>query len=880
MAILTAIVAIAALLGGQGGAQAINTDGYGFGWGSNGQGQLGNGRVADDSVPVAVGTGANVAGTWAQLESAWQSSASCGIGGDDSAYCWGPNGLGQVGDGTKDNRYDGPVLVSAGANPSGSWKAITVGGEFWTCGIGGDDRAYCWGYNDLYGNAATPGFLGNGTARTSDDSIPRAVSNGANSAGTWKSLSSGWPVTCGIGTDDRAYCWGPNSTGALGNGSVGYFSDDSVPRLVSNGANTAGTWTQVSVGNRFACGVATNSSIYCWGSLISGAAATTPTLLANGANTAGTWRSVSAGRDQACAIGTDDRAYCWGYGPTGDGTGVYSADPVKVVIPGDPAVTAVSTSRWGTNYFTCAIAGGTVYCWGANGSGQLGDGQQPTSSNSAVTVVTRGVLDGRTPLAISSGESSVFLITGPATATVTYDANQATSGSPPAAGTGTVNSTFTVAGNTGSLARSGYSFVGWNTNDQGTGTSYAAGTGTLTLTGDITLYAQWQVQAPPPAPPPPQPPQPPRLLTAAAGNAQVTLTWARPDWEGSTPVTQYRVFSSPGGQVCVTAQLTCTATGLANGQPYSFTVIASSSVGDSPPSRSLTATPLADPPGPPVLTSVTARDKQAVVTWDPPASDGGAPITEYRVNSSIGGQVCTVAATAPPLTCTVSGLVNGRYYSFWVTAVNSAGESPRSNVLGVQVAPALPGKPRDVEGTAGDKRIYVAWRPPEDAGDAPVDRYEVGLVNGGRTCVVAAPETACTVTGLTPGTTYVARVRARSSVGWGPWAFGAPIVVPPNPPPGISVRVRRLPKDPDEVAVTGRTTGIRAGTALWVWIHRMTDEGYMQSFQGLGRPVVQDDGTFTWERKAPANRVWEVIWCTEPGVQGTCSRWTVLADSA
>ena len=863
-------------------AHAAPGDTFAFGWGSNSQGQQGYGRfVDDDSVPVIIGNGANSSGIWKQMAAMWVSSASCGIGGDDSAYCWGYNSLGQVGDGTRTNRYEGPVLVSPGANSSGTWKAITVGGEFWTCGLGGDDRAYCWGYNDQWGNAASPGFLGNGTTKTVDDSIPRLVSNGENATGTWKSLSAGWPVTCGIATNDRAYCWGPGNTGSLGNGTSGFSTDDSVPRLVSNGANPAGTWSAISVGNKLVCGVSTNTRIYCWGELLSGGTATTPTLLAGGDNVAATWQAVSVGKDRACAIGTDDHAYCWGYGPTGDGTGNYSATPVKVVLPGDPDVTAISTGRWGPNYFSCAIAGGAVYCWGANNAGQLGDGQKGTSSNAAVAVVSSGALNGFTPISLSAGESSIFLVGGPANATVTYDANQATSGNPPPPGSGPINATFTVAANSGSLARSGYTFAGWNTNDQGTGTTYAAGTGTFTLTGDTTLYATWQaLPSPPPAPPPPSPPGPPYLLTAEPGNRQVTLTWARPDWEGTSPVTAYRVYAAPGGLVCTLSVTTCTVEGLTNGQPYEFWVTAVSAVGESNPSRRLTATPRPDPPAAPFFASAIAGNAKALLEWDPPTSDGGAPVTEYRVYSGSGTRVCTVAP--PTEQCTVEGLTNGQRYEFWVTAANSAGESPPSRRLSVTPALALPGPPLEVEGTAGDKRIHWAWRPPEGEGSYPVERYQVILnpllpTVGGIACTVSVPETSCTVPKLTPGTTYTARVRAWSKAGWGPWSTSsAGVKVPTPPPPGISVEVRRLAKDPDEVRVKGRTQGIKPGTELWVWIHRETEYGYLESFQGTARPVVDEGGDFIWERSAPAGRIWEVIWCTQPNVKGICSRWTLL----
>ena len=82
-------------------------------------------------------------------------------------------------------------------------------------------------------------------------------------------------------------------------------------------------------------------------------------------------------------------------------------------------------------------------------------------------------------------------VTAPVTYTVTYNGNSNTGGSTPSAGTGNSGSTFTVAANSGSLVRTGYTFAGWNTAANGTGTNYTAGTGTFTLAGDTTLYATW-----------------------------------------------------------------------------------------------------------------------------------------------------------------------------------------------------------------------------------------------------------------------------------------------------------------------------------------------------------------------------------------------------
>ena len=180
-------------------------------WGDNSSGQLGNGSTSSSRVPVAVNaTGALAGKTIKQIVPSFIGSYSCAIASDDKAYCWGINSSGQLGNGsTSSSRV--PVAVNAtGALAGKTIKQISVGFDH-TCVVSNDHKIYCWGRNNS-------GQLGIGN--TSNSSIPVAVNaTGALAGKTIKQVSVGAWYTCATTSDNKAYCWGINSSGQLGNNS-------------------------------------------------------------------------------------------------------------------------------------------------------------------------------------------------------------------------------------------------------------------------------------------------------------------------------------------------------------------------------------------------------------------------------------------------------------------------------------------------------------------------------------------------------------------------------------------------------------------------------------------------------------------------------------
>ena len=158
------------------------------------------------------------------------------------------------------------------------------------------------------------------------------------------------------------------------------------------------------------------------------------------------------------------------------------------------------------------------------------------------------------------------------------------------------------------------------------------------------------------------------------------VTWIAPSNNGGHPITGYKVTSKPGGKTCATkGAKSCKVTGLTNGKPYSFTVVAVNLLGAGPASSPpASATPVG-PPGAPRNVKATRGSSQASVSWAAPISDGGQPITKYVVTSRPGAKSCQ---TTGALTCTVTGLTNGKAYRFSVKATNSVGTGPASALSG------------------------------------------------------------------------------------------------------------------------------------------------------------------------------------------------------
>ena len=187
-----------------------------------------------------------------------------------------------------------------------------------------------------------------------------------------------------------------------------------------------------------------------------------------------------------------------------------------------------------------------------------------------------------------------------------------------------------------------------------------------------------------PVVPAPTVPGAPTIGSATAGIGQAVVTWTAPGSDGGSPITGYSVTPYVGAvaQTPVVFNSVATSqavTGLTNGTTYTFTVAAINAVGTGGQSAaSNSVTPLTVP-GAPTIGTVMAGNGQVSVSWTPPVSDGGSPITGHQVTPYIG-----LVAQAPTIynsnasTQTVLGLTNGTTYTFRVAAINVVGTGAQS----------------------------------------------------------------------------------------------------------------------------------------------------------------------------------------------------------
>ncbi len=287
---------------------------------------------------------------------------TCALTSGGGVKCWGANDGGELGNGTTTTS-----IVAVDVRGLTSGVSTIAAGSWHTCALTSRGRVTCWGLNDI-------GLLGrSGSDRLTpvDASVPaRGII----------AIAAGNGHTCALTSSGGVRCWGSNSSGELGNGST---TDSLVPVDVSGLTSEV---TAIAAGEFRTCALTRGGGVKCWGedtgTQREDGSVTNSTIPVDVSGLASGITAIAVGYDHTCALTAHGGVKCWGwngYGQLGDGSTAHSGSPVDV-----SGLTSGITAIAAGDGYTCALtSGGGVKCWGANFSGQLGNG---TTTDSLVPV--------------------------------------------------------------------------------------------------------------------------------------------------------------------------------------------------------------------------------------------------------------------------------------------------------------------------------------------------------------------------------------------------------------------------------------------------------------------------------------------------------------
>ena len=299
----------------------LTVEGTAFCWGWNRSGSLGTGsEAASDMEPKPVAGGHTFVSLHAGDEHA------CGLTNERLLYCWGANGLGQLGTGSRESSSV-PVAVSRGLH----FSRVSAGSAHTCAVVAESGRMHCWGSNEhgQLGTGSPPGSI----------TVPTQVDGALQFHSV---VASRGAHTCGITYANAAYCWGAGGAGQLGDGrSV----ESRTPVRVEGPLE----FMQLVAGWAYTCGLTADGQAYCWGS------------------------------------GAEGELGAGGTFPVHQG----ASSAVPVAVLGGLFFDEITAGAYHACGLTASTFGlGTAYCWGDNGLDQLGAGSQPMTHSSVPVKVT------------------------------------------------------------------------------------------------------------------------------------------------------------------------------------------------------------------------------------------------------------------------------------------------------------------------------------------------------------------------------------------------------------------------------------------------------------------------------------------------------------
>jgi alpha-tubulin suppressor-like RCC1 family protein len=377
-------------------------------WGDNSGGQLGNGSFGPD--PVATPGAVDTQNNWAAQSAG--SSHVAALKADGTLWTWGDNGFGQLGNNTLDpSTFPLQMTDTKPATPSDTWAAVSAG-DFHTLALQGDGTVWSWGDNEF-------GQLGD-SRNTPEGKQPHQVILGPGGIdNTWTAVAAGGTHSLALQADGTLWAWGDNGQGQLGGDPALIGAALNQPAIINVFPPPVGFpgfnhgWKAMAAGFGFSLGLQADGSLWAWGGNFNGQLGNNDPTLPNPPaqfapvqvlNNGAPFISVAAGDAHVMARRADGSIWSWGsnqFGQLGVGTsgGTLNVSPLQEVS---------QSSDWagsgiGGSHSVGLKADGTLWTWGSNQAGQLGDGT--VSDRNAPTALLEAFA--LTPAALDFGSASV-----------------------------------------------------------------------------------------------------------------------------------------------------------------------------------------------------------------------------------------------------------------------------------------------------------------------------------------------------------------------------------------------------------------------------------------------------------------------------------------